>query len=231
MKNAQDAGAIAVLVADNVLGSIRRPARWRRSDDHDSVGPHHACRPATRSRRLLATQTVNVTLGLDLSILAGTDRVKGLMMVAALNPVAPGSSISHWDTAATRNQLMEPAINVDLTSSVTPPEDLTASQMTDIGWFSDGDGVPDGRRQLHRLRHAADGRHRRLQLEGGQRRPGERLHRRRRHQSVRDRPARTSRCTQLACVVNKTERLRKAKIITAKEAAGILVCTLLTLGH
>jgi hypothetical protein len=36
---------------------------------------------------------------------------------------------------------------------------------------------------------------------------------------------------QLACVINKTERLKKAKVITGKEAAGILVCTILTLGN
>ena len=45
-------------------------------------------------------------------------------MVAALNPVSPGSSISHWDTAAKPNQLMEPAINGDLAASVQPPQDL-----------------------------------------------------------------------------------------------------------
>jgi hypothetical protein len=39
---------------------------------------------------------------------------------------------------------MEPAINGDLTHSVMTPEDLTLKEMTDIGWFSDGDGVPDG---------------------------------------------------------------------------------------
>jgi hypothetical protein len=65
-------------------------------------------------------------------------------MLAALDPVAPGSSISHFEAVARRNLLMEPAINPDLTSSLQPPEDLTRSLMVDIGWFSDGDGVPDG---------------------------------------------------------------------------------------
>ena len=36
---------------------------------------------------------------------------------------------------------------------------------------------------------------------------------------------------ELACVVKETDRLRRAKIISTKEQAGILVCTLLTLGH
>jgi hypothetical protein len=71
--------------------------------------------------------------------------LQGLMMVAASDPVRAGSSISHFEGVAFRNQLMETAINPDLTHSVQPPEDLTLPQMTDIGWFSDADGVPDGR--------------------------------------------------------------------------------------
>jgi hypothetical protein len=87
---------------------------------------------------------VNLRLALDESVLAGTDRIRGLMMLAALNPVILGSSISHFDSVAFPNQLMEPAINPDLTSSVDTPQDLTTKQLTDIGWFSDKDGVPDG---------------------------------------------------------------------------------------
>jgi hypothetical protein len=40
---------------------------------------------------------------------------------------------------------MEPAINSDLTSSVVAPQDLSTALLTDIGWFSDGDGTPDGK--------------------------------------------------------------------------------------
>lgn len=47
---------------------------------------------------------------------------------------ASGSSVSHWDVSAPRNQLMEPAINFDLTHEVTPPIDLTYSLLQDIGW-------------------------------------------------------------------------------------------------
>ena len=53
--------------------------------------------------------------------------------------------MSHWDTTASRNQLMEPSINGDLTHSVDVPQDLTLAQMRDMGWYPDGDldGVPD----------------------------------------------------------------------------------------
>ena len=53
--------------------------------------------------------------------------------------VSPGSTISHWDTSAYPNQLMEPFINDDLTHSVKPPEDLTLPLLRDIGWFADTD--------------------------------------------------------------------------------------------
>ena len=90
VKNAQDAGAIAVIVADNVLGSIRRPdwaAPIRRSRFRPAAS---RCRRQRDQGACWLTQTVNVTLGLDLSILAGTDRVKGLMMVAALESGGAG---------------------------------------------------------------------------------------------------------------------------------------------
>jgi hypothetical protein len=52
----------------------------------------------------------------------------------APDPYQPGSSVSHWDTSLFPNQLMEPAINADLTHEVTPPQDLTFPLLLDIGW-------------------------------------------------------------------------------------------------
>ena len=53
----------------------------------------------------------------------------------------PGSTISHWDTIAFPNQLMEPNINGDVGHDV----DLTLPLFQDIGWGDDidGDGVRD----------------------------------------------------------------------------------------
>ena len=143
VKNAQNAGAIAVLVADNAPGN---PPAGLGGADPTIVIPsvRIAIEVGASTRAALANGPVTATLGVDNSILAGTDRVQGLMMLAAFNPVVGGSSISHFESVAFPNQLMEPAINFDLTSSLDPPLDLTSSQMTDIGWFSDGDGVPDG---------------------------------------------------------------------------------------
>jgi hypothetical protein len=52
----------------------------------------------------------------------------------APNPFQSGSSVSHYDSSATPNLLMEPAINGNLTQSVVPPIDLTLPLFQDIGW-------------------------------------------------------------------------------------------------
>jgi hypothetical protein len=144
VKNAQDAGAIAVVIADNQPGD---PPQGLGGADPTIIIPSAriSLGAGNAIKAALAGGPVNGTLGVDLSILAGTDRVRHLMMLAAFNPVIAGSSISHYEPVAFRNQLMEPAINGDLTSSVQPPEDLTLPEMVDVGWFSDHDGVPDGR--------------------------------------------------------------------------------------
>lgn len=52
-----------------------------------------------------------------------------------------GSSVSHFDTAASPNLLMEPNITIGLPTTL----DLTRQQMRDIGWYRDSDanGTPD----------------------------------------------------------------------------------------
>ncbi len=138
VKNAQDAGALAVIIADNVAGSP--PAGLGGADPTITIP---SARVTLADGNLIKAQLgagVSVTLGVDLTRLAGAD-ANGLMLMNGPNPVQVGSSISHWDPIASPNLLMEPAINADLPQGV----DLTLEQMTDIGWFSDFDGVPDGR--------------------------------------------------------------------------------------
>ncbi len=146
--NAQAAGAIAVVIADNVAGSP--PAGLGGADPTITIP---AVRISLSDGNLIKAQLangVNVTLGNDLTRFAGADgRARGLLFTP--NPVQQGSTISHWDTIETPNQLMEPAINVDLTHSVKPPEDLTLPLLRDIGWFADedNDGVSDDADQCH----------------------------------------------------------------------------------
>ncbi len=134
VKNAQNAGAIAVLVADNVSGGP--PAGLGGADPTITI-------PSVRitladGNAIKAASGVGATLGLDMSVRAGADQ-DGKALLNAPSPVQPGSSISHWDPIATRNQLMEPAINGDLTHNVAPPYDLTLPLLRDVGWFPDRD--------------------------------------------------------------------------------------------
>jgi hypothetical protein len=138
VRNAQLAGAIAVLIADNVAGSP--PAGLGGADPTITIPSARISKAdGDRVKTALAAGTVNATLGVNSTIRAGAD-ASGRALLNAPNPVVLGSSISHWDPIAFPNLLMEPAINADLTHSV----DLTRQEMIDIGWFSDGDGVPDG---------------------------------------------------------------------------------------
>lgn len=76
---------------------------------------------------------INVTLRVDPNVLSGADP-QGRLLLYTPNPLEPGSSISHWDTSATPNLLMEPNINADLGDDL----DLTPRQMQDIGWSTGG---------------------------------------------------------------------------------------------
>lgn len=137
VKNAQNAGARAVVIADNVAGS---PPAGLGGVDPTIVIP--AGRITLADGNTIKAQLgagVTATLGVNLAQLAGAD-AQGHAQMNAPNPVAAGSSISHWDPIAFPNLLMEPSINADLAQGV----DMTLDQMVDIGWFSDADGVPDG---------------------------------------------------------------------------------------
>lgn len=146
--NAQAAGAIAIVIADNVAGDP--PAGLGGADPTVTIPAVRISLGDGNKIKAQLAGGVNITLGNDLTRFSGADaRARGLLFTP--NPVQPGSTISHWDTIETPNQLMEPAINVDLTHSVKPPEDLTLPLLRDIGWFADedNDGVNDDADQCH----------------------------------------------------------------------------------
>ncbi len=138
VKNAQDAGAIAVLVADNAAGG---PPAGLGGTDPSIVIPSVRITQADglRIKTALASGAVNVTLTVDPSVRAGADR-NGRALLYTPNPVIQGSSVSHFDTSTSPNQLMEPSINGDLKLAVDSPYDLTRSQLRDVGWYPDADG-------------------------------------------------------------------------------------------
>jgi len=138
VENAQNAGAIAVVVADNAAGSP--PAGMGGSDPSITIPSVRITQSDGALLRAQLGAGVVLTIGLDLSLRCGADRENQTMLFAP-NPSQPGSSISHWDDLATPNLLMEPNISDDLKHEV----DLTLPLLQDIGWAddTDGDGVPD----------------------------------------------------------------------------------------
>ena len=70
------------------------------------------------------------------SLMAGADAQRRVTMFTP-NPYQPGSSVSHYNTAASRNLLMEPAINADLLGAFNL--DITPNLLKDTGWkLNDG---------------------------------------------------------------------------------------------
>jgi len=132
VKNAQNAGAAGVIVANNVVDglggmggtdpTIAIPSVLILLDDENTIKAQLAASP-------------NATLLLDQSALSGADQF-GRALLYTPPSVQGGSSVSHWDTTAFPNQLMEPDISDDLTHSVKPPQDLTFALLRDIGWVA-----------------------------------------------------------------------------------------------
>lgn len=131
VKNAQNAGAIGVIVADNLAETP--PPGMGGSDSTISIPSVMISQADGANIRNQLGVGVNASLTLNLSIRAGAD-TNGRALLFTPDPVQPGSSVSHWDTIAFPNQLMEPAINGDLTHSVVPPNDLTFKLLRDLGW-------------------------------------------------------------------------------------------------
>ena len=74
-----------------------------------------------------------VTATVPSVLTSGTDGSNHALLYTP-NPVDPGSTVSHFDTSLSPNQLMEPNISSNLSHSVMAPQDLTLALMADVGW-------------------------------------------------------------------------------------------------
>lgn len=136
--NAQAAGAIGVIIANNAPGG---PAPMGGASP-DVIIPSVGI-TLDQGDAIKAALPVGANMRLSPSLLAGADNA-GQAQLYAPGVVSLGSSISHFDTALTPNVLMEPAINDDLIPATTL--DLTPFLLADEGWMlldADGDGVAD----------------------------------------------------------------------------------------
>jgi hypothetical protein len=140
-KNAQNAGAIGVIIANNAAGA----APGLGGSDPTVVIPTisvsqadgvtlkqvvvDAAKYGTRGK----PGTAAATFSNDPAKVAGADAA-GRPLLYTPNPLVSGSSVSHWDVSAFPNLLMEPNINADLTTTLVPPLDLTLPLLKDLGW-------------------------------------------------------------------------------------------------
>lgn len=135
VKNAQNAGASAVLIADNVAGG---PPPNLSGTDATIVIPSVRItkEDGARLRAALAKGPVNAGLSTNFSIYAGASTNDDLLLYTP-SIYARGSSVSHVDTSATtktkRDVLMEPFIGTQ-GLFVDSPNDLTYPLFKDLGW-------------------------------------------------------------------------------------------------
>lgn len=137
--NAENAGAVAVVIANNadgdqvfgpgpgaVGGAVTIPVAMIGQNDGNTL------RPALPG---------NATLSLHPTALSGADASDQPYLYAP-DPLETGSSISHWDVSASPNLLMEPFDNADVFAQV----DLTIPMFRDIGWTANTypTALPDG---------------------------------------------------------------------------------------
>lgn len=138
VKNAQNAGATGVVIADNVAGS---PPPGLGGADPTITIPSIRITLAD-GNTFKANLPVQVGFVVDATKLQGADDA-GRPRLYMPNPVRSGSSGSHYDTALSPNALMEPSINSTLFGAVNV--DITPNLFKDTGWtLNDGTAMIDG---------------------------------------------------------------------------------------
>ena len=141
VKNAQNAGAFAVIIANNAAGAPPTLGGSDATITISTVSVSQASGVTLKSAVANAAKygtrgkpgSVLGSLAKDTTRRAGADS-SGRPLLYTPNPLIGGSSVSHWDVSASPNLLMEPIINSDLTTILVPPKDLTFPLLQDLGW-------------------------------------------------------------------------------------------------
>lgn len=136
--NAQAAGAIGLIVANNAAGNP--PPALGGSDPNVTIPTISVTQPD--GALIKANAPLDVGFVVDPTHLQGADNA-GRPRLYMPNPVAPGSSGSHYDTAMAPNALMEPAINDSLNAALYI--DMSAALLKDTGWhLNEGNAFING---------------------------------------------------------------------------------------
>ena len=122
---AQQAGAIGVLITNNENIGISNMSGTDPSVTIPSLFISMAVGDSIKSE---LNSGVNITMGFTTSAYTGENN--GHLRLYAPTTFQGGSSVSHWDTAATPSLLMEPNITPSLFEQI----DLTFQMFQDIGW-------------------------------------------------------------------------------------------------
>lgn len=135
-KHAQDAGAAAVIIIDNVPGSP--PPELAGADDTIAIAAVRVTLEdgiALKAALAGAPRFVppHAVLFENQLKLAGADYADRVFMFTP-NPLRSGSSVSHFDTLAKPNLLMEPFATANQPIAVSAPKDLTLELLRDLGW-------------------------------------------------------------------------------------------------
>ena len=140
-KNAQNAGAFGVIIVNNVAGAAPGLGGSDPTITIPTVSVSLAQGTMLKQAVLGAAKygsrsqagSVMTHFAFDNSRTAGAD-LAGRPLLYTPNPLAPGSSVSHWDVSAFPNLLMEPFNTPGLGISLVPPNDLTLPLLKDLGW-------------------------------------------------------------------------------------------------
>jgi hypothetical protein len=136
VSNAQNAGAIAVIVADNKAGESPGGMAADTAFTGTITIPSVMV-SLTDGAKLRANLPATAALGVDATQYAGADALGRIVMYTP-NPWQSGSSVSHWDESATPSLLMQPYISSDLGLTT----DATLPAFRDMGWFNGFTAIP-----------------------------------------------------------------------------------------
>ncbi|MGC6423738.1 MAG: PA domain-containing protein [Lentimonas sp.] len=128
---AQEAGAVAVIIANNQDTGLLTPG----GDELVDGNPVTISIPSVFITKSHGDALENVSAPIEAAFVSQsineyTGTQDGFIRLYAPPFVDPGSSVSHWTDVANPNLLMEPFINRGLDRDL----DLTLTQMKDIGW-------------------------------------------------------------------------------------------------
>ena len=142
VRRAEDAGAIAAVVYNNVADGALITASASGTVTEPTIPMVFISLESGNTLRDLLTDGVSLAVFSN-RVVIEDDTVDAPATVTRLRLFAPasfqqGSSVSHWTTAATPNLLMEPSINRDIAADL----DLSVLLMKDIGWNTQNITIP-----------------------------------------------------------------------------------------